>query len=141
MLRLLLAIPAALGAVLLIFTFMAWMVDTGQPPAEAEKPLLAFDMVMVEQDREARRRQRTVPEKPQTPEPPPQALPRAAAHLNSPALSPSLPSLDLDVAASGVSVNVPLFSGFAANQQAMPLYRVEPDYPARAMQRGTQGTS
>lgn len=56
MLRVLIAIPAAFVMALGLFTFMAWMVDNGHQPPDDDKKVLAFDMVMVEQEREAQRR-------------------------------------------------------------------------------------
>lgn len=138
MLRLLMALPVALVMVSGLFTFMAWMVDNGHQAAPEEKQLLAFDMVMVEQEREAQRRQRTLPEKPDTPEPPPEAMP-AATQTAAAVAAPAMPALALDTAVSGLAINVPQFSDFGANQQAMPLYRVEPRYPARAMKQGAEG--
>ncbi|AJR05910.1 energy transducer TonB [Photobacterium gaetbulicola] len=139
MLRVLIAIPAAFLMALGLFTFMAWMVDNGSQRPEVEKQLLAFDMVMVEQEREAQRRQRTVPEPPETPEPPPQAMPQAMNQAVSNTIVPSMPNLNLDASVSGLAINAPTFSDFGANQQAMPLYRVEPKYPSRAMKQGAEG--
>ena len=138
MLRLLVALPVALAMALGLFTFMAWMVDNGHRRAPEEKQLIAFDMVMVEQEREAQRRQRVAPEKPDTPEPPPEAVP-TASQTTATTVAPTMPSLSLDTAVSGLAINVPTFSDFGSNQQAMPLYRVEPRYPARAMKRGAEG--
>ncbi|MGF1689478.1 energy transducer TonB [Photobacterium japonica] len=139
MLRLLVALPIALAMALGLFTFMAWMVDNGHQRAEKEKTFVAIDMVMVEQEREARRRQRAVPEKPDTPEPPPQAMPTASTQAVANTAAPTMPSLNLDTAVSGLAINIPTFSDFGTNQQAMPLYRVEPRYPARAMKQGAEG--
>ena len=64
MLRFLLAVPLALAMTLALFTLMAWMVDngnTGKPEASAAQ---AFDIVMVEQERDINRRQRDLPELP-----------------------------------------------------------------------------
>ncbi|WP_299021996.1 energy transducer TonB [uncultured Photobacterium sp.] len=138
MLRLLIALPVALAMALGLFTFMAWMVDNGQQRAPSEKQFLAFDMVMVEQEQEVQRRQRTVPEKPDMPEPPPEAVPASSQTVNT-AVAPSMPSLSLDTTISGLAINAPQFSDFGANQQAMPLYRVEPRYPARAKKQKVEG--
>ncbi|MCW8331718.1 energy transducer TonB [Photobacterium sp. SDRW27] len=139
MLRLLVALPIALAMALGLFTFMAWMVDNGHQDAPEEKQMLAFDMVMVEQEREAQRRQRTVPEKPDTPEPPPEAVPTASKTSVTATAAPAMPNLALDTAVTGLAINVPQFSDFGANQQAMPLYRVEARYPARAQKQGAEG--
>ncbi|PSW20325.1 energy transducer TonB [Photobacterium sanctipauli] len=138
MFRILIALPLAFAMALGLFTFMAWMVDNGHQRAQEDKKPLAFDMVMVEQEREAQRRQRTVPEKPETPEPPPEAVPTSTQSVTNTAM-PNMPSLNLDTAISGLAINVPTFSDFGANQQAMPLYRVEPRYPSRAMKQGAEG--
>lgn len=47
--------------------------------------------------------------------------------------------LNLSTAMEGVAVNAPQFGDFAVNQQVMPLHRVEPNYPAKALQRGVEG--
>ncbi|MDO6706735.1 MULTISPECIES: energy transducer TonB [unclassified Photobacterium] len=140
MFRLLIAAPIAFVMTWGLFSFMAWMVDDGhrQPPEKTET--LAFNMVMVEQEREAQRRQRAVPEKPETPEPPPEAMPKQSkASAVTPLASPTMPSVALNASVTGMAVNIPTFSDIGKDQQAMPLYRIEPKYPPRALKRGIQG--
>ena len=137
-LRLVVALPVSTAVALGLFTFMAWMVDNGQQRAPEQSQVLAFDIVMVEQERDAQRRQRALPEKPDTPEPPPEAAPKSSQSVTA-TPTPAMPNLTLDTAISGLAINVPQFSDFGANQQAMPLYRVEPRYPARAMKKGAEG--
>ncbi|MGF1761163.1 energy transducer TonB [Photobacterium sagamiensis] len=137
-LRLVVALPVSTAVALGLFTFMAWMVDNGQQRAPEQSQVLAFDIVMVEQERDAQRRQRALPEKPDTPEPPPEAVPTSSQSVTA-TPTPAMPNLALDTAISGLAINVPQFSDFGANQQAMPLYRVEPRYPARAMKKGAEG--
>jgi periplasmic protein TonB len=137
--RLLVALPVSAAVALSLFTFMARMVDNGHKRAPEKSDVLAFDIVMVEQERDAQRRQRTVPEKPDTPEPPPEAVPRSAQAAVTATSAPSMPTLGLDTAITGLAISVPQFSDFGANQQAMPLYRVEPKYPTRAVKQGAEG--
>ncbi|KLV08032.1 energy transducer TonB [Photobacterium ganghwense] len=141
MFRLLIALPVAFSVALGLFTFMAWMVDNGHPRAQEEKQVLAFDMVMVEQERDVSRRQRAVPEPPETPEPPPQVMPKTSQSVTTNTVTPTMPSLSLDTAISGLAINVPTFSDFgtSVNQQAMPLYKQDPVYPPKAQQRGIEG--
>ncbi|PSV49837.1 energy transducer TonB [Photobacterium indicum] len=136
--RLVLALPISIFVALGLFTFMAWMVDNGHQGSPEQSQNLAFDMVMVEQEQDAQRRQRTVPEKPETPEPPPEAVPKSSQSATSTPV-PSMPNLGLDTAVTGLAINLPTFSDFGANQQAMLLYRVEPRYPARAMKQKAEG--
>lgn len=138
MLRFLLAIPLALAMTLGLFTLMAWMVDNGHSSKPEESNAQAFDIVMVEQDRDVNRRQRALPEQPKNAPPPTDSVPVANAETKALAL-PDMPVLGIDMAGIGVEVGLPAIGEFSANQQAMPLYRVEPRYPSRAMKQGAQG--
>lgn len=136
LLRLLMAIPIAVGSTIILFVVMALMVDNGHRSLPEKSSTLVFDMFMAEPQKEAQRRQRHVPEKPQT-LPPTQAIQSGQKMVEIPL--PTMPSIGLDTAVSGLAVNIPLVSDFSSNQQALPLYRVEPQYPARAMKLGAQG--
>ncbi|MDH5904559.1 energy transducer TonB [Vibrio splendidus] len=140
MIRLFLALPVAGALGLALFSFMAWMVDNGHQRSPDNSETLSFNMVMVEQEQEVQRRQRAVPEKPEMPEPPPEAKTSQSQAEVTPLNSmSSLPSLDLNTSVDGLAINAPTFSDFGSNQQAMPLYRVEPRYPAKALKRGAEG--
>ncbi|MBY7729861.1 energy transducer TonB [Vibrio echinoideorum] len=140
MIRLFLALPLAGALGLALFSFMAWMVDNGHQRSPDNSETLSFNMVMVEAEQEVQRRQRAVPEQPEMPEPPPEAQPSQSQAEVTPLNSmSSLPSLDLNTSVDGLAINAPTFSDFGSNQQAMPLYRVEPRYPAKALKRGAEG--
>ncbi|MEZ8604118.1 energy transducer TonB [Vibrio splendidus] len=140
MIRLFLALPLAGALGLALFSFMAWMVDNGHQRSPDNSETLSFNMVMVEQEQEVQRRQRAVPEKPEMPEPPPEVKTSQSQAEVTPLNSmSSLPSLDLNTSVDGLAINAPTFSDFGSNQQAMPLYRVEPRYPAKALKRGAEG--
>ncbi|MEZ9565142.1 energy transducer TonB [Vibrio artabrorum] len=140
MIRLFLALPLAGALGLALFSFMAWMVDNGHQRSADNRETLSFNMVMVEQEQQVQRRQRVVPEKPEMPEPPPKAQASQSQAEVTPLNSmSSLPSLNLDTSIDGLAINAPTFSDFGSNQQAMPLYRVEPRYPAKALKRGAEG--
>ncbi|MEZ8879846.1 energy transducer TonB [Vibrio lentus] len=140
MIRLFLALPLAGALGLALFSFMAWMVDNGHQRSPDNSETLSFNMVMVEAEQEVQRRQRAVPEQPEMPEPPPEAqTPQSQAEVTPLNSMSSLPSLDLNTSVDGLAINAPTFSDFGSNQQAMPLYRVEPRYPAKALKRGAEG--
>ncbi|MDE1513804.1 MAG: energy transducer TonB [Vibrio sp.] len=138
--RLLLASPVALAVTLALFSLMAWMVDHGGKSIAKPTAALSFAMVMVEQEQDAQRRQRSVPPPPPVPEIPTQAPAKAqqTAALAISSLNPQV-NLNLSTAIQGVAVNAPQFGEFSVNQQVMPLHRVEPNYPARALQRRVEG--
>ncbi|HIF9454885.1 TPA: energy transducer TonB [Photobacterium damselae] len=152
MLRVLMAFPLAILLAGGLFTFMAWMVDNGSRQEPESTPPLSFNMVMVEQESEVQRRQRVVPPKPEAPKPPPQVMPSQSKPTSVSTLPvASISSLGLDTSISGIAVSAPKFGkiegtanlgagiNVGSNQQAMPLYRVEPRYPARALKQGAEG--
>ena len=152
MLRVLMAFPLAILLAGGLFTFMAWMVDNGSRQEPESTPPLSFNMVMVEQESEVQRRQRVVPPKPEAPKPPPQVMPsQSKPTLVSTLPVASISALGLDTSISGIAVSAPKFGkiegaanlgagiNVGSNQQAMPLYRVEPRYPARALKQGAEG--
>lgn len=138
--RLILASPIALTVTLALFSLMAWMVDNGGRSIPKPTAALSFTMVMAEQEQDVQRRQRSVPEQPQVPQVPTQAPARSeqTAAMDVSSLNP-LVDLNLSTAIEGVAVNAPQFGEFSVNQQVMPLHRVEPNYPAKALQRGVEG--
>lgn len=140
MLRLLIALPFAIGICFGLFSVMALMVDNGHHRAVEPSESLRFDMVMVENEQTSQRRQRSVPEQPKAPEPPPESqISQAQSEVASVTPLTSMPSLGLDTGVSGLAINAPTFSDFGSNQQAMPLYRVEPRYPSSALRQGAEG--
>ncbi|HIF9164594.1 TPA: energy transducer TonB [Photobacterium damselae] len=152
MLRVLMAFPLAILLAGGLFTFMAWMVDNGSRQEPESTPPLSFNMVMVEQESEVQRRQRVVPPKPEAPKPPPQIMPSQSKPTSVSKLPvASISALGLDTSISGIAVSAPKFGkiegaanlgagiNVGSNQQAMPLYRVEPRYPARALKQGAEG--
>lgn len=140
MMRLLLALPFAAGIAVALFAFMAWMVNNDGMRAPEQNDPVRFNMVMVEQQQDVQRRQRSVPEQPEAPQKPQEAPVSQQQTAATNSVSPtSVPSLGLDTAINGININAPTFGDFGVNQQAVPLYRVEPNYPSRALKRGAEG--
>ncbi|WP_342608680.1 energy transducer TonB [Vibrio tritonius] len=140
--RLLLATPLAAIIAFGLFACMALMVNNGVQRAPKKSDPVRFNMVMLEQEQAVQRRQRAVPPQPQAPTPPDQSstnrrpMTTAASSNVSPA---KVPSLGLDTAINGLAISAPKFGDFGVNLQAMPLYRVEPQYPMRALKRNIEG--
>lgn len=140
MIRLILALPFAGIMVLALFSFMAWMVDDGDRGAASKPPPLSFNMLMVENEPEVQRRQRSIPEQPK-PLQAPEQMPVSQVIQQTSSVSPTSiqPVLGITAAVEGVAISVPTFADFGLNQQALPLYRVEPRYPANALKRKLEG--
>lgn len=139
--RVLIALPVAFGVTMALFSFMAWMVDNSQRKAPDATEALSFNMVMVENEQQTQRRQRSLPEPPDKPEVLPQTeVTRSTSSVEQAKPMSSLQPMGLDTAVEGVAVSAPQFGGFGVTQQVMPLYRVEPRYPPRAQKRRLEGT-
>ncbi|MCR9625479.1 energy transducer TonB [Vibrio antiquarius] len=138
--RLLLALPASLLISVSLFSFMAWMVDKGNQRAPEASKAARFDMVMVENEADVQRRQRSVPEQPEPPQAPePMDLSQADTQMEPMSQMTPVSALGLNTALEGIAISAPNLKGTMGNQQALPLYRVDPRYPSKALKRRVEG--
>ncbi|MDF4844970.1 energy transducer TonB, partial [Vibrio parahaemolyticus] len=138
--RLLLALPASLLISVSLFSFMAWMVDKGNQRAPEASEAVRFDMVMVENEADVQRRQRSVPEQPEPPQAPePMDLSQADTQMEPMSQRTPVSALGLNTALEGIAISAPNLKGTMGNQQALPLYRVDPRYPSKALKRRVEG--
>ncbi|EJN8558002.1 energy transducer TonB [Vibrio alginolyticus] len=138
--RLLLALPASLLISVSLFSFMAWMVDKGNQHAPEASEAVRFDMVMVENEADVQRRQRSVPEQPEPPQAPePMDLSQADTQMEPMSQMTPVSALGLNTALEGIAISAPNLKGTMGNQQALPLYRVDPRYPSKALKRRVEG--
>ncbi len=138
--RLLLALPASLLISVILFSFMAWMVDNGNQRAPKSSEAVRFDMVMVENDADIQRRQRSVPQQPEPPQAPqPMDLSQANTQVEPMSQVTPTSALGLNTALEGITISAPNLEGTMSNQQALPLYRVEARYPSNAEKRKIEG--
>lgn len=150
--RLLLSLPLAVIATLTLFSLMVWMVgiDTGRSP-EPES-VARFDLLMAENQTETKQRTRRLPEPPEKPKVAPAEKPAAVSPQSQPVESvmPDLPELKVDFAVSGMALSAPdipassnasaaQVAGVGQSQQVVPLHRMEPRYPRRALRRKIEG--
>lgn len=155
--RLLAALPLALAICYGLIAVMAWMVDLNSKPLKERSEPLQFNIFVTEQEQAGQRMSRILPAPPElTPQPvkPEQVQPRTQTAMAPPSLE-SLPELQMDLSVAGMEISVPspklskpATSGTAAvaapvqvgqNQQVMPLQRIEPVYPRKALLRKIEG--
>ncbi|OOE45534.1 energy transducer TonB [Salinivibrio sp. ML323] len=143
--RWLISLPAALMVTLGLFMLMALMVGHSSQRPQEKAESVSIDIFMQEPDTEVQRRQRSVPERPTPPEVPDPPTPVTQTQTqSSTAPQPDMPNLNVQSNIQGVMVQAPSLGDLNVstgpnNQQAMPLFRVEPNYPPRAMRRGLEG--
>lgn len=141
--RWLISMPVALVFTLGLFMLMALMVGHSTQRPQEKSTSMSIDIFMQEPDTDVQRRQRTVPERPKPPEIPDTPTPVTQTQSTASA-QPDMPTLNLQTNIQGVMVQAPSLGDLSVmqgpnNQQAMPLFRVEPNYPPRAMRRGLEG--
>ncbi|UGA57284.1 energy transducer TonB [Vibrio sp. VB16] len=159
MLRFLLALPVALFVSYSLMGMMAWMVDLNTIESKPENESIRFDFFMNETESLSQRKSRELPKPPEMkPLPPQQALaqPQQDVSLNTPTLAP-VPEINLDLSVTDMKFAVvvpstpspkatntqlaqqPIPVQMGQTQQVMPLHRMNPIYPRKALQRKIEG--
>ncbi len=132
-----------------LLMFMAGLINKESSHYKSQEETPYFDLLMSHQDESFERKNRRQPEPPE-PKPQATALPSDVfnAAMPDPQLSSTvdLPSLDLAPNITAMAIAMPGIERMqaAAGTQAgdvlaMPLYRVEPRYPSKALRLGKQG--
>ena len=130
------AMPGAAVITIALFWLMITLISHGLPAITDEIKSLKVDFTRVDRDETVRLKDRTLPERPdaldQPPPPPPSSI-----------------DVDVPTGTGGVPLSAPKIksdinpnlSGFAMpdSSAAIPLVRVPPMYPQRALMRGLEG--
>jgi len=144
---------ACIGAPVITFAlllFMAGLINqkVNQFQSKHENPY--FDLVVNSKDEsyESRTRQKPAPPKPE-PQQNVEVMQVQQTSVSNPDMSMTLelPSLDLSSNVSAMAISMPgiesmqlpVAAAVAGEKMAMPLYRVEPRYPRKALRLGKQG--
>lgn len=140
MIRLLLAAPFSMCMAIVLFSMMGWMVNNGHNTTPKKSEPFRFNMVMMEERQTSHRRERAVPERPKPPEAPTQnSLDNIQTDVQPISALAQQLNLSLDTNINGLAINAPELGSLGVSQQALPLYRVEPRYPSRALNRNLSG--
>lgn len=142
MLRLLVALPISGCLAIALFSLMAWLVNAPKQTQQHSIEVTKVSYLVSERENEAQTRSRSLP-------PEPKVIPAQAPQtfVDRPQTL-SIPSMDapVDAGALGPNINIgavdvqaPQIAQISGSQQAMPLYRVDPNYPAKARKRRAEG--
>lgn len=135
-LRLLVAIPVAVIVTFLVFFLMQLLIESGKSALTDEYEGRTVDFVRVDQEEQVKEKRRK-PEKPPEPEePPPQPeapRPQASADVNQ---SMSIGAVGID---PSIDVQAGDMGGGSGDGEYLPIVKVSPQYPQRALQRGIEG--
>ncbi|MFD1217333.1 energy transducer TonB [Microbulbifer celer] len=116
----------------LIFTMHA-LIEANLGAPEEEEPLKVADVVMPEQEIETQYDTRK-PDKPEEPEQPPPDMPEP--EFDEPDVDGEI---NMAAPRANADLNVGGIGGFASEGDYLPIVKVQPQYPRRALQRGIEG--
>jgi len=136
--RLIGGIPIAAIVTVGLFLLMTRLIFTEGAPPETNEDELSFSINDEVQDISARRRDTTIEDVQQVePPPPPPQIDRQRAEQPTEGLATVMGAIP-DFAAPQLNSDSVSFS--VSDRDAQPLVRIEPQYPMRALERGTEGT-
>ncbi|WED23342.1 energy transducer TonB [Vibrio sp. JC009] len=160
MIRLIVAFPLALAICYGLIGVMAWMVDLNTKPVRDRSEPLQFDIFASKKEQDNQRINRVMPEPPkltpQLPKPIKLSQPQTQFPMETPALE-KMPEIKMDLSVAGMSVSVPALAPVEVtaektvlqpadvpvqtghSQQLIPLHRIEPVYPRKALLRKIEG--
>lgn len=128
-------IGLSLGAVVTLglFYLMQWLIHTDETGLTEGPAGRIVDFVRVEEDESVEQRDRK-PEPPPPPDEPPPDTPDAEFDSDPGSVGVDIGSVGMDT-----GLDISGSSGFQSDGDYLPIVRVEPTYPRRALQRGIEG--
>jgi protein TonB len=132
--------PIAIAFALVVTFFLFWAMQalvtvSGELRESADPPTIEFVRLKRDTSPQAEKREPPKREKPEQPPPPPQM--NLAERVDPGGGSGEIVSLS--DATSEIAEASAVGTGSGGGQDAVPLVRVDPDYPPRARQRGIEG--
>jgi protein TonB len=129
------AIGLALGAVITfaLFYLMQWLILTDKIALDEDDTGRILDFVRVEEEQELQTRDRK-PKPPPPPDEPPPDMP-------DPTFDSDVESVGMDLGGASMDANLDIQAGggFSADGEYLPIVKVAPVYPRRALTRGIEG--
>nr|WP_317933393.1 energy transducer TonB [Halioxenophilus sp. WMMB6] len=133
MFRVLIAAGFAVGTTIALFALMAYLIQMNETAPKEEDTIKIADITMPQAEIETRY-EAAKPDKPEEPDTPPPETPEM--EVDTPdvdmALNISAPSTKTDLSIKGLG-------GFSGDGEYLPIVKVQPVYPRRALQRGIEG--
>lgn len=128
-------IGVTLGAIVTfgLFYLMQWLIATDQVSLDEGANGKILDFVMVDQDQEVQTKNRK-PKPPPPPDEPPPDVPDPTFDSNVEAVGVSMGNMNMDS-----KLDISAGGGFSSDGEYLPIVKVAPVYPRRALTRGIEG--
>lgn len=128
-------IGVALGSVVTfaLFYLMQWLILTDKIALDEDDTGRILDFIRVEEEQELQTRDRK-PKPPPPPDEPPPDMP-------DPSFDSDVESVGMDLGGASMDANLDIQAGggFSADGEYLPIVKVAPVYPRRALSRGIEG--
>lgn len=132
--RLIIAGAVALAVTFGLFVLMHSLIAANMKEPEEGDPTKIADIHMPETEIETRV-ETEKPEKPDDPEEPPPEMPQP--EFDTPDVSPD--AINMGAPKVQANLNVAGVGGFSSDGEYLPIVKVQPQYPRRALSRGIEG--
>ena len=137
MVRFLVSILLGAGVTFVLFSFMAFLVSSGDRNKEEQLENIIVEVNTTPPKSSAETRRRVPPPPPPPPKSPPKPqAPEPEANNNTSGISFNMPGVQLSGANAGISAPG---AGFGRDGDATPIVRIEPKYPMQAARDGKEG--
>ncbi|WP_426360192.1 energy transducer TonB [Pseudocolwellia sp. HL-MZ19] len=137
MVRFLVSILLGAGVTFVLFSFMAFLVSSGDRNKEEQLENIIVEVNTTPPKSSAETRRRVPPPPPPPPKSPPKPqAPEPEANNNTSGISFNMPGIKLSGANAGISAPG---AGFGRDGDATPIVRIEPKYPMQAARDGKEG--
>jgi protein TonB len=131
-----LALAGAAVVTFAVFFGMQQLIATGKGALGEDGERYVVDFVRVQEQEQVREKQRELPEPPQKPEEPPKPdMPRPSQAQNQMAGE----ALNIGPVAMNTDLNLEAGIAGGGNSDYLPIVKVQPVYPRRALRRGIEG--
>ena len=137
MVRFLVSILLGAGVTFVLFSFMAFLVSSGDRNKEEQLENIIVEVNTTPPKSSAETRRRVPPPPPPPPKSPPKPqAPAPEANNNTSGIGFNMPGIKLSGANAGISAPG---AGFGRDGDATPIVRIEPKYPMQAARDGKEG--
>ena len=120
-----------------LFWLMHYLIISQSMTLDESERVRLIDFVRLQRDTQTEAKERKPPDRPPPPETPPEPPPLTA----SPTAAPTGNTIGIDAGSlnAGMDLAGPGALGPPADAEAIPLFRMQPEYPERAAARGVEG--